>query len=108
MIDVTKEEMLAAVEQITEYNPRAGLTVCPGRRVKDAIRNLIRTAPDAADVKRLVEAADSVSVVVSEFMRDWHKGDFVLPKLAKLDAAAMENPLCQLAEALAPLTKGEK
>jgi hypothetical protein len=39
--DVTKEELLAAVGQITEYAPRLLGMTCPGRRIKDALRQLI-------------------------------------------------------------------
>ena len=37
---VTRKEMLDAVATITEYMPLPGM-VCPGRRIKDAIRRII-------------------------------------------------------------------
>ena len=36
--EVSEKEMLAGVETITEYEPHSPGMVCPGRRIKDAIR----------------------------------------------------------------------
>lgn len=39
-------------------------------------------------------------VAVKEFLQDWHKGDFELPRLAGLDAAAMESALVEYGKKL--------
>lgn len=59
---------------------------------------------DTEQLKAEHAALMKVFIHAGEFCKDWRKGDFILPRLAALDAASLE---AQLISASSVMCKGE-
>ena len=113
-VRIDRDEMVKMVKMARddEFNSlaymMAGLLSADAKKQLDSINekwepiiNLIRTAPEPEELKRLVDAASKMPSACSTLM------DEVVGKKAT-DWGLVNDSLCNLTAALAPFTKGEK